>query len=407
MAKQRTEAQRERQRLQRDQEELRAAQAAWNDLDSEYQEQLLRELIDTRGREFYRAYPDLVEIGVGFATERKERKRAKKTRSKGSAARPPAPTAKRVVRRLHLVFVVKKKIDDTQDVSDRKRRGFLPGHVWLYADLEGERARCAAPTDVEAQAENRFRIQTNRNPRVEATCRQEPALIGTVCCTVAHPADPGQLFALGCHHVFCLSKKHAGPPAERRVVLSDGAFALGSTTYLGILRGGREYSLDAALAGYDESIGLHRSSYLPRGDVFAQLPAHIPKGMRVKIRTPRPNADNGLVSAEVISAITDCTLVQGYHPSYRRGGKIIHEELVKLRITSKEGTQGGDSGSPIFDSDMNRFLGMHIAGEQPRDRRRKRLVTGEHTLMIPSYVLLRAAEYGVPVPAHVFLSLKT
>lgn len=406
VAQRRTEKQRERARIRHEKEELRTARKAWDRLDTSYQEQLLRELIETRSREFYRAYPDLLEIGVGFATRRKKHKTTRK-KSKARATRVTGAAKKRVIRRLHLLFVVKKKIDDAGDISDRVRRRFLPKQVFLYANVDGERVRCAVPTDVEARAENRFHTAATTNPRVNATCRRRPSVRGTVCCTVVHPADARQYFAIGCHHVFCLSKLHAGPPEDRRVLLEDGQVVLGNTTYLGILRGGRRYSLDAALAEYDEDAGLHQSPYLPRSGLFAQLPAGIPVGLRVKIRTPRPNRDNGLVVAQVIAAIPDCTLVQDYHGSYKDSRPIIHEELVKLRITSTWGTEGGDSGSPVFDADTNCFLGMHIAGQAPLTGRRTRLVRGEHTLMIPSYILLRAAEYGVPVPPHVFFELKT
>lgn len=376
----------------RDQRRRRAARAAWKALSGSGKEQLLREIIETRSVELRKAYPAIREIGLGYATTW--------VRPGGrGAARTARKPVQRLMRSPHLIFVVRNKIPSTVKVAPLVKKRLIPKELLAYATHRGARVLCAVPTDVKDQGEHRFTLQ-GLKPTVRARAPGGTTR-GTACCVVQDPIEPNRLHLLGCHHVFCLSENLPGPPPERRVELLQSGHVFGPSPFHGIIKGGRRFSLDAALLDYEAAIGLHGPPYLPKADLIAQHLGEVPDSLL--IRTPRPNADGGRVRARFIEAFPQSTLIQDYHRSY--GRPIIHEELIKLQITSAQGTEPGDSGSPIFDAQMNRLIGMHIAGQKTTPPRR--LVSGEFTLMIPTYVLLRARHYGMAVPPEILLHLHT
>lgn len=345
---------------------LKDARDAWLELEWPRQLEILRELLETRSEELKRAYRGIRSMAIGFGRT----------------------GAKRRIQRIpQITFVVARKLAESK-VPKHGRARLVPRHLFAYCELDGTRRLCAVPTDVEDRKEMRF--STSGRTGVLATGGEQETT-GAVCCVVKSPQNPQRLLAVGCHHVFGLSQHVCPVPADAFVALSDGT-PLGIPSHFGFLGSEPPFSTDAGLCPVSQSVGLHlETGFLPSTGRFAAGVPELPAlGSLVFIRPPR---DVPPIPATVMRIHSEFDQPDDYAACWR---PVIHRELVELalRAPGANRTKPGDSGCPVFDETMKILLGMHIAG-QPAN-------AGNHTLMIPTWEMLRPSRYSFSTSAEFF-----
>ena len=113
--------------------EQRDARRAYSRLGRAGQFELLQEVVLARGAELRRAYPDLVGIGFGFRTRRKE-----------------AGAAPQLLRTPCVVFEVMRKPAFGRSVAASRE---LPRVLYAFTTIEGRRCLCALPADIRESRE--------------------------------------------------------------------------------------------------------------------------------------------------------------------------------------------------------------------------------------------------------------
>lgn len=122
-------------------EQIAAARATFaNELTSQEQIRLIREVFDTREELFLRAWPTVVALGYG--------RRRRRAGDDPEVPVDPTPC---------LTFVV-----DTADSGPDPVAG-LPASVFAYATVSGIRRLCAIPTDIDPRVQDKgFRAERRR-----------------------------------------------------------------------------------------------------------------------------------------------------------------------------------------------------------------------------------------------------
>ncbi len=206
---------------------LRAALAAWVDLEWDEQRIIAEALVETRGGELRRAYPGLCGIGFGRRAMRHERV---------------------VTDELVISFMVERKVGRPPPAQQ------LPEFLLTY--WGGGRGRpgtlYAIPTDVHAR--EAYGVRPSAAPRyVRVQHAHVEDVEGVLTCLVRAPGI-AETLVLSCHHVLAMSRKTVprGARAEGAQVHSVGDAQVGPilarlSSYCGHFARG-ERSLDAALA---------------------------------------------------------------------------------------------------------------------------------------------------------------
>lgn len=295
----------------------------------------------------------------------------------------------RIVRTPCVVFVVSRKWQAPRSNDPQQ----IPRHLLTPWPVDGKLSLCAVPTDVrplayygqpEAMASfgaGPFGILVRRVGR--------PDEAGAVACLVRRPADPANLFAVSCRHVFSRSLRDPGfvsPPLE--VCSPSGAKLAVTTRHMGELRAAPNYSLDSQLALATDLEGFGTAfkgiSSLAQGAIGLE---NEPLSTLAYIATPRVRASGvrHLVPVKPVEVMTGVVM------KYRLGSGAIlqvrHRTLIAAETSER--VEHGDSGSPVLaTANGGRLLGMFVAGSR---KARK-------AYYIPAWDLLDPGRYGLNEP---------
>ena len=317
--------------------------------------QLTIEIAKTRGAELKRAYSSIKSVTAGFRLRR------------GAVLDEPC-----------VVFVVARK----QPKSKLSIRTMLPKELYCYAEYEGNRHLCAVPTDVDS-VRARGRITLQATQQIDVTLPAGgPSIPGVAACAIARRWNPGAAYLVSCRHV--LGHANWSGAIERTQVRINGQAELIAEASLGLCgrlaEGGISCDVQLALVlaadgGREALAGANFDDY-----ILESQAASIPK--QLFILTPRGPIEvhfNQTLSSEVNA------LKYG-----RIAGSpltIVHETLIET-IFVAEGTQPGDSGSPVATApEGGRLVGMHIARNSPPHG------DGTRAYAIPSWELLSPDNY--------------
>lgn len=326
--------------------------AAFNKLPLRTRRRLAEEAVETRGAELQLAYGDVLNVGFGF-------------RSRGSGDARTVVTKEPCV-----TLMVRRKWDGDPESAARKARE-LPRQLYAYADVSGRRVLVGIPTDIVSQG--RYRLHAQAANEVVLARGGRKLIKGVVCCVVKDPTDGTKQYALGCHHVFAMSKAldPIPNPVEIRFPPNASGDLLGQlTTFAGIMTTGFQFSFDAALIDVTgHAAVLNKAVRLP-----ATAVAHSKADMPVNYTIRAPTRNLKAQFTTVWPTFQDIR--------YQRTAPIVLAELHELKVLGGAKTVAGESGSPVFGV-AGKLAGMHIAG------------AGDRAFMIPAYQLLRAANYGL------------
>lgn len=354
-----------------DKRRLNDARAAWDALSLDEQLEAVEMILDTRSDELRAAYRGVVGFGVGY-----------RTRQRGKI--------RKVVEEVCLAFIVKKKM---RGKPAKTASGLVPKHVFTHWLIDGEPALCAVPTDVECATEYEFATGAAMTSKVTAKSGSK-RVGGAVCCVVKSPNNPSRLYAIGCHHVFAMSKRMAEVPEEVVVSLDNTKETrVGTLSHHGVIQPGAG-SFDGAMVLIDAGVKLHTARNLPSTTRFARRLTQLPKHQEARIRTP-----GGVVSAKVVRRVHELRFENAdqLRKAYKRRPPIVMRGLYELMVHGNRNTAGGDSGSPVYSQTGLVLLGMHIGGNKNGARK---------TFMIPAFELLRTKNYRFP-SAEDHFELKT
>jgi hypothetical protein len=337
------------------QDEFAAANDRWNALDDRSKEQLLIDVIRTRGHELQMAYPDIVAIGYGLRTRH--------------------PAGRRRVRRpvFVLKFMVKRRWKRNSRLEDSVRR--LPKFLLAHTHTKAGSDICAIPTDVDEHRTYRL-CRPQAGPRIVAVQSNAPSVTewGSIACVVRIPGDSRNIYALGAAHVFDLME-HFWPAIPDQTTIRDGdsnnAVAR-ATDFAGPMRpADHGLSFDAALALISDPSGIASLLGSLRPKSAISTPLELPPTYGIA-------TSHGLLSATKATnwMLTNDVL---YYPV--PGGDPIAIQHAAL-VESDAQVIPGDSGSPVISNDGAQFLGMNIYGGNGM------------SFMIPAYSLLDASNYS-------------
>ena len=319
---------------------------------------LVREIVDTRSAELCRAYPNVIDVAVGYKW-----KRLKKT------------GARRLIRTPCVIFIVKHKWGK---LSKHNREEELPAHLFAYWRIRDERKLCAIPTDVDdASVHSGFEPQA-LGDRILVTGNGKKTF-GSVTCALHRSVFGARPFAISCRHVLSLSKVlHPQSVLGASVVLSSSGRPVGESIDIkGRLIEAPELSHDAQVVIVTDLAALRDAL----GDVnladWARSESDVPDEYEVVVPGRRIRARfRGFVQ----------TSIDYKRPDAR---SVIHESLILSQLTT--GSQPGHSGSPLVSRDGSGLLiGMHIAGKVDDKH-------GPLGLAVPAWHLMDPDRYGVPL----------
>jgi hypothetical protein len=344
--------------------DLKAARANWRTLSLDDQLAAVREIIETRADELKQAYSGVVALLAGF--KRTVEKTDQPAKGKQAAA-AGKKTARKVLRKPAVIFVVKRK---WQKASEAARKRAIPDYLLTYFTVKQHRLLCAVPTDVEDAAGYAQVTPDGKRVQVEAP---RGSLTGTVTCAVDLPSadlskPPG--YAMSCCHVFGMSEYYDDPPLDAEIRV-DKRFMGNPTALCGELVGDPSvFSCDTALAIVLDQQALKSALRGINFTSHAESTKDIPKTRQYYIRTPT-------------KAITACYAGEYTMPiQYKRIGWVRHMLLIESHLPDG-GTIGGDSGSPVVTkTGGDVLLGMHIAGDN-----------AVRSFMIPAWFLMACSTY--------------
>jgi hypothetical protein len=360
---------------------LERAQAAWRALDRAAQFRLAEEIVQVRGHELRRAYPDLVGIGFGFATR--------------AGAGAGAGAGETLVREPCVVFTVavKRALAGARHAHRR-----LPRTLFAYVGDGDARVLCAVPTDV------KDRVAFGRPvPHGDESTERPFAIIvegevttlleqGSVAACVRRESRPGVRHALSCRHVLSRSAiDPPEPPVGQRVdwATQFGPLLGATDAARGTLAPAPAESFDAQFVRVaDDDVGVLQDilaglSFDLANPVLAR-PDDTPDGFW--IATSR--ADD--LGARVLVWATFLEYVVLHPIPYAQPGggtiDVTHVKLIHARVGDAGGALvKGDSGSPaVLLQDGGRLVGMYIGGD------------GADAYFIPGWQLLQPTNYGLP-----------
>lgn len=306
-----------------------------------------------RSKEFKKRYPNILSVGAGYKIEQK----------KATVTEVPC-----------LVFQVTRK-------WKAKRKGGIPEEITAYYYAEGERKRLRIPTDVvvltggEPQSAS-YDLGSGVLARADGARK---GLLGAVCCLVYDTEYPNSLYALGCQHVFGLSKfkSHCDSfPTPKIYLHSDKSTKIGYVVETSALTPSEYgYGMDAALATIDEKEEVSSK-------IYAIEPTSVggrPSGNKpYSIYTPF----GGIRKAGFYAEFFDLEV------HYRCKGRRMGVTFRRV-YASFSNTDYGDSGSPLIGDD-GMLYGMHFFS--------KKLYVGDEkkwlALSVPADELLGKLIFG-------------
>lgn len=335
-----------------------AACAAFERLPVDTRMALAREAVETRGAELRNAHRDVINVAAGY--------RSRCVRGQRKVEKEPCVT-----------FMVPRKWTEREKekMSAARRARELPRELLVYHDVGGARTLCAIPTDIVAATDYRGLKPRADGNGVVLAVSQNKSIAGTVCAIVRRPDAPSLLYAIGCHHVFAMSKG-IDPVPEEVIVHFPGsrtAPVLGTLTrFAGIMETAFEYSFDAALIDVTDAAGpLAAAVVVPK---VAAAHGHFDIPRDLTILTP-----HGTRRATFNNEWPTFSEIK-----YRRNPPITQTGLCELKLEGGDRTEEGDSGSPVV-GPGGLLAGMHIASNG-----------GTQAFMIPAYQLLKPFNYGMP-----------
>lgn len=354
-----------------------------NQLDHDEQVALIREIVDTRRSELTLAYKSLIDVSLGYKRKTVRRRRSGKKKSN------TAGTYTRIQRQPCVVFEVKQKWRPEQATDSQQA---LPGYLYAYWTRDGERLRCAVPTDV---------VDVSHALSITPQATRENILVdsrssvgfgkGTVTCAVRREgsANTQALYALSCRHVFSMSNEISHSIWNTRVLLEDQATLVARTRgvygELLVNPGSRsKANLDAQLAevvDWDSLAPTLRGLSFP--DHARDLRDFPREGGSYNIYTTRRNRP---IKATFLRE------KRNYPIKYKGVGGFVTFDLVYL-FRPDVRTFGGDSGSPIADPLTGSLVGMLIGGngDDPTIPDGNLLVA-----MLPAWEVLNPRRYRGP-----------
>jgi hypothetical protein len=317
---------------------------------------LVRELVDTRSAELCRAYPNVIDVAIGYKSKRQKK------------------TGRRCLVRIPcVIFIVKHKwVRASEEDKDEK----LPAHLFAYWRVRGKRKRCAIPTDVDdASIHIGFKPQAPGD-RILVTGNGKKTF-GTVTCGVHRSVFGNRPFAVSCRHVFSLSKDlHPQEVFDASIVLSTNGRVVGESIDIkGRLDDAPLLSHDAQLACVKDMTALREALGDLKLSDWARSENDVPDEYDLVVRGSR-------IKAKFRDFVQ--TSIDYKRP---RARAVIHERLILSQLAVA--TQVGESGSPLLSRDGGLFVGMHIAGKVDDEE-------GPLGLAIPAWHLLDPTRYGVP-----------
>ena len=343
---------------------LRQAKRVWSSLEVLDQIRLLREVVESRSKEFRLAYRGVVWVHFGYRTRRRQLRY-------------------RVRRELVLKFVVKKK---WPKALDHERA--VPPYILAFAGAApGKRELCAIPTDV---TPIRFFKSYSHAAAIIATFDSSSRTLGNLACRITSSVL-GAPHVISCAHVFGAS------------ALSGGAWPTGAAVAEGRMNGEQMEVLSPPVA----SVSNIRGPMIENGGSFDAALAEVtnPAGIDQLLS---PGLAAFAPDANAIVAACDCTI------QTVRAGKIRARVVMELPPSKQEPTQyfsglrtrqnvlvfkllcdkcclEGDSGSPVTSSDGLTLFGMHFAGLSAPNEHGE---TENRAYMIPAYELLSSDNYS-------------
>jgi hypothetical protein len=352
---------------------LADATEAWQALSRAAQRQLVAEIVETRGEELCRAYPDICSVGYGYRTKRM---RAGPTWMDESA----------------VCFVVARKRPDGHVAEHR----ILPRHLWAYTDVRGKRRLCAVPTDIESHnAYRRGRAQAGDANQIVAFDEQGPTAYFGNAAAVVNELPGNRVFLLSCLHVLALwasfprASKLPSPirvtpsreevPSLKKVWARTEAFARLSG-YRGSIMSGERYSRDLALAEVTDPSGLSHFESPYGFSSYCRSAEELQEGQGLYILTPRKHVAGKVGRAWPRQAPIEL----GYRDESKKYYAIYHELIYEA--ATDELTLEGDSGSAVVSRDKQKLYGMHIWGGPINGVRR--------AAFIPAWLLMDPMQYG-------------
>lgn len=336
--------------------QVAAARSAFNQLDRETQSTLVEELVETRSAELCRAYRNVIDVSIAF-----------KRRCKASGD-------VKLIRKPCVRFLVKKKWTSEEEQNPDEE---LPKFLFSYSTLNGERRLCAIPTDV-VSADEYAHIVPQSNQIVVTPKRNagDHNALGVITCVVKRSEEDEQAFAIGCRHVFSITKRRSPRFFVGTVQIQQDRRHVGETRNIrGEMVANKKYSFDAQASVIEDLTALRQCLDGLKLDGYAGNHTDIPNSYWIQVPGRAP------VKAENQSPRP----IIGFGINYSGVGLVFHQQLIEGRAL----TRGGDSGSPCTSrKNGGLLLGMHIAGPSPKSG------TGPGPVfMIPAWQLMRRSNY--------------
>jgi hypothetical protein len=344
-----------------DPEVLAQATRVFDRLSRRQQMEVAAEIVLTRSRELFLAYPNVVRVSYGHRR-----------------ARDDANRRHRIVATPCVRFLVAGKWQDEASGNDRSR---IPERLLASCWLRGKRRICAVPTDVEDAAPHLLvkaqaaRIAAQWNGGSE---------IGTLACAVKRDILPDRVYGLGCRHVLSLSGQFFDQTtwgADVHVDAVSDPRIIGPTRALAGALATRD-SFDAQLVEATNREALRDALLAPRVVNYARSAASFP----------------GTYEIVTLTTTIPATFVDFIDARYDVNGHDVgHPNLIQSQPDT--GTNPGDSGSPIVSRDGRTLLGMHVAGWAGLDPHDHFLAI---SYMIPAWQLFSAGNYANTSPDEVW-----
>ena len=317
-------------------EQLAAACATFADeLTSQEQIRLIREVFETREELFLRAWPAVVALGYG--------RRRQRAGDDPETSVDPTPC---------LTFVVETADSEPDPAAD------LPAFVFTYATVSGARRLCAIPTEIDPRVpDGAFELHDGADPSRIAvdTAGNDILADGVVTCAFTRSHFPDRIFAMSCRHVLSSETQRSELPQQFAldvVLRNDVRRKVAETLRIaGPLLDSPAISLDSQLMSVTEAdefvaaLGEVRITGVVRDDDELDT-LLIQAGDRdFWIHTSR-----GPVAVRYHRTVMGETL-----------GGLRHRKMVRwMAVDPERVTKKGDSGSPVTTERSGGILvGMH------------------------------------------------
>ncbi|HWE98079.1 MAG TPA: hypothetical protein VG269_29305 [Tepidisphaeraceae bacterium] len=348
------------------------ARCVWESLDFGEKFRVVAEIVETRSEELRAKCEGVTALAAGVVT-----RRGKRALVRGEDGSPePEPAVN---------FLVSEKWTQKRP----KHAGRVPEFVYAFATVAvGGRRLCAVPTDVEEVG--KLAAKGEIEPVGTSDPFRQKLTAGALTCVVRFDdPDDDQRFALSCRHVFGMTEAFADFPAGAGVypilgqvpnATFDGDAFATVTDFYGLLdfsdpSGANNF--DACLAALNPGLTeLPEVLLLTAADAVG-APEEFPTTEVFQIVTPR-----GTYQA-TFSHLSRPGELEIYYklPDGTKAPLAQCVDLISCDLIDGP-TIGGDSGSPVVNSDRTLLLGMLIAGDEINK-----------AVIIPAYELMKGSNY--------------